>query len=198
MMENVIPEFVLGERIQGAGVSVDGPVAAEFLWAKHEHAFVAQFEILDDGEGGVGFAQAYAVRQNAAVVGENLVDGGLGAVLLESEEFAPDVRVGKRHATEVVVDVAGAIEEIAEKVEERKVIDELRGLVRIKFAQVEKHFLFDVLHQIGVVPDFGEPLFQILAVAGAIDDQVQLDVVVAVAQAEAAHGEVGTAENGLL
>src|SRR5438067_2487840 len=118
MMEDIVTELVVRERIQRTGIAVDGPVAAQFLRAKNEDAFVAELEIFDHRQGGVGLPQANAVRENAAVVVENLVYGCLGAVLLEGIERAPDVCVRERNPPQIVVEVTGAIEEIAEEVEE--------------------------------------------------------------------------------
>jgi len=70
--------------------------------AKYQDAFVTLLEILDDREGSVGLSQAYAVRENAAVVVKNLVDGRFGAVLLEGRKRAPDASVRKRDSPEVI------------------------------------------------------------------------------------------------
>ena len=147
MVKHVIAELVVGKWIQGAGVAVDGPVACELLWAEHQNALIAQLEVLDDGEGGVGFSQPNAVGQDAAVVVEDLVDGGLGAVFLKRKERPPDARVGQGDAPEIVVKIARAIEIVAKEVKEREVVDELRRLVRVELPEVEQDVLFDVLDQ---------------------------------------------------
>ena len=157
VMQDIVAELVVRERVQRAGISVDGPVARKFLRAEDQNALVAQLEVLDDGQGGVGFTQADAVGQDATVVIQNLVDGGLGAILLEREERPPDVRVRKRNTSEVVIHVAFAIEVIAEKMKEREVVDELRGLIRVEFTKVEQDLLLDVLDQGLIVPDVAEP-----------------------------------------
>ena len=107
------------------------------------------------------------------------------------------MRCPERDAPKIVIEVARAIEEIAKEMKEREVVDELRRLVGVELAEVQQHVLLHVLDQLVVVPDFSEPLLQFLAVAVAIDDEVQLDVVAASAETEPADGEVGTAEDGV-
>ena len=102
----------------------------------------------------------------------------------------PYTGVRKRNPAEIIVEVAGAIEIIAEEVEECEVVNELRHLVCVKLPKIEQYILFHVLDQLVVVPNFCEPLLQLLAVAVAVHDEVQLDVVVSVAETETADGEI--------
>ena len=81
---------------------------------------------------------------------------------------------------------------------EREIVDKLGRLVRVELAKVEQDVPLHVLDQLVVVPDFLEPLFELPAVAVAVNDQVQLDIVAARAEPQAADGEVGTAQNGVL
>ena len=81
MVQHVEAKAVGGERVERAVGAIDRPVASEFLGAEHQHPLVAQLEILDDRKPGIGLSQADAIGEDAAVAIENLVDGGLGAVL---------------------------------------------------------------------------------------------------------------------
>ena len=89
-------------------------------------------------------------------------------------------------------------EEIFKNVEERFVVDEFRRVILVKLVEVLQDFRFDVLNERRVVPQFIEPSFQVAPVAIAVHFQIEFDVVVARAEAEAAHGEIGTAKNGFL
>ena len=93
--------------------------------------------------------------------------------------------------------LAGVAEELLEDMKQGHVVNELRRLVLVELLEVGEDVLLHVLDQRVVVPDLVEPLLEFLPVAVAVDDQVQLDVVAAGAQAQAADGEIGTAENGV-
>ena len=81
--------------------------------------------------------------------------------------------------------------------EERFVVDELWGVVLVELLEVVEDVLLHVLHERLVAPNLVEPLLEFLAVAVAVHDEVQLDVVARIAEAEAAHGEIGAAEDGV-
>ena len=103
--------------------------------------------------------------------------------------------VWERDPAKILVNVAGAIEKIAEEMEECEVIDELRWLIRVELSQIVQHILFHVLDQILVVPHFREPLLKLLAVAITVNDEVQFDIVASTTQAETSDGEIGATEN---
>ena len=93
--KNVVTEAVVQERIEQAVGLVNGPVVAKLLRAENKDAFILQLEVFDDGEGFVGFSQADAVGNDAAVVAENLVDGPFRTILLKLEQRFPDLRFKK-------------------------------------------------------------------------------------------------------
>ena len=198
VVEHVVAKAVFLEGVERAVLAIDEPVFGELLGAEDEDALVFQLEVFDDGEGLEGFAETDAVGEDAAVVGEYLVDRRLGAVFLKGVEGVPDPGVGEGESAQGVVDVAGAVQRIAEQVEERQVVDELRRMVAVEFGEVVEDLLLDVLDEALVVPDLSEPSFQILPVAGAVDDQVEFEVVVAGAEPQPGDGEVGAAQDGLL
>ena len=81
--KNIEAKSVVHQGIEAAVGFEDGPVRAEFFRAEDEDAFVAEFEVFDDGEGFEGFAKADAVGEDAAVEFEQLVDRALCTVALE-------------------------------------------------------------------------------------------------------------------
>jgi hypothetical protein len=61
---------------------------------------------------------------------------------------------------------------------ERLEVDEFWSVIDIELLQVEEHFVFDVLNQVHVVPQFIEPRPEVPPVAVAVHFQVELDVVI--------------------
>jgi len=68
MMKYVVSEFVIRERIKGARVTIDGPIAAQLFRAKDKDPLVAKFEIFDNRKSSVGLTEAHTVGKNATVV----------------------------------------------------------------------------------------------------------------------------------
>ena len=85
-----------------------------------------------------------------------------------------------------------------EEVVEREVVDELGRLVGVELAQVAEDVLLHVPNHLPVVPHLVEPLLEFAPVPPAVDDEIELDVVVALAQPEPADGEVRAADDGIL
>src|SRR4051794_13883003 len=115
MMQHVIAKLVLRKRIQRTWVSIDCPVPRQFLRAKNQHTFVAQFEIFDNCEGSISLSEAHAVGKNAPVVVEDLIDSGLRPVFLEREKCTPDASIRQRNALEDFIEIAGAVQEVAKQ-----------------------------------------------------------------------------------
>jgi hypothetical protein len=86
MAENVVIETVFREEIRFQ-VTVVEPIIRQLLQAEDEDGPVAQFVVLDDGEGGEGLAEADAVGEDAAAVGFELVDDPGGGIPLEIVAF---------------------------------------------------------------------------------------------------------------
>jgi len=78
-------ETVRGEEITAVVGLVKCPVVAESLGHQHQHAVIAKLVVFDDGESLEGFAEANAVRNDAAAQTLKLVDGSDNAIPLELE-----------------------------------------------------------------------------------------------------------------
>ena len=191
----MVAEAILGERAETIARAEDGPVAAKFFGAKDKDLFVTQLEVFDDGEGGVGFAQANAIGEDTAVVALDLVDSGASAIALKGIEGLPDLGVRKSDAAQVFVDLHAFIDVAAEEFEQGFVVDELRGLVAIDLEEEIENRLFHIRDARGVVPKFVEPLVQIGAVAVPINDEVEFDVVVGSGETEPTRREIGAAHD---
>ena len=193
--KHMVAEAILGEGTEQVARSVNGPIAPQFFRAKNEDFFVPQLKIFDDGEGGVGFAQANAIGEDTAVVALDLVDSGASAIALKDIEGLPDLGVRKSDAAQVFVDLHAFIDVAAEEFEQGFVVDELRGLVAIDLEEEIENRLFHIRDARGVVPKFVEPLVQIGAVAVPINDEVEFDVVVGGGETEPTRREIGAAHD---
>ena len=89
VVEHVVVEPVSRQDVALVVGLVERPVVAQALGRQHQHAVVAQFVILDDGQGFEGFAQTHAVGDDAATKAVQLVDGAHHTVALELEELFP-------------------------------------------------------------------------------------------------------------
>ena len=195
--DQVVVEFVLGERIEPGGRLPDMPVLPELLGADDEDPFVAQEEIFDDGKSFEGFSQPDAVREDAPIVIQEAADGPPHAVLLEGKELLPDEGIVEAGFVELQLGVPVRLKEGAEDMEEGQVVDELRGLVAIQPLQMLEHVFFDILNEVAVIPEFIKPREDIGGVPFGIDHDIELDVAAAFFQTEARHREVGTADQGV-
>ena len=126
VVENVVVEAVGGEHVAAVVGLVDRPVVAKPLRRQHEHAVVAQFVVLDDGQSLEGFPEADAVGDDAAAEAFQLVDGPDDAVPLELEEFFPDDAVANARRRLDDSFLVQLVAEVFEQVIERQVIDERR------------------------------------------------------------------------
>lgn len=196
--KHVKPETVLIERIEAIRGAVNGPVSAKLLRAKHEDALVFQLKILDHREGLVGLAQADAVRNDAAIVLQDLVDSPFDAVALKLKKRFPDPRLKEAGLPQICVRLACIAKELFEDVVERLVIDELGGVIVVKLLEIAEDILFDILDERRARPQFIEPLLEFLPVAVAVNNEVQFEVVVAITQAEATNSKIGAAEDRVL
>lgn len=82
--------------------------------------------------------------------------------------------------------------------EESFVVDEFRRVVLVELIEILEDFRLHVFDKRRVVPELIEPHFQVAPVAIAVHFQIEFDVVVAGAEAEAAHCEIRTAEDCFL
>ena len=91
MEKNIIPQPIFQYGIVLVVVAVGVPVACQLFGAQNENRLVPVLVILDDRQGGKGFAQAHRIGQNAAIVLFQLVDDSNRGVPLEIVEQRPDL-----------------------------------------------------------------------------------------------------------
>src|SRR5688572_24202730 len=126
MAEHVVTETISRENVRGEIRSVRQPIVRELLWTEHENRAIAQFVVLNDRERRESLSEAHTVRQDAAVVGLELIDDPGGRVTLEVKQLFPD------EAVEVARSVVGqhirrdVLQELAEDVVEHQEVDLLR------------------------------------------------------------------------
>ena len=93
MIQYVIAQSILGDGIANIVALVGRPVLGQFFRAEYQHGFIAVFVVFDDRQRCEGFAEADAVRQNAAVEFFKLADDSQHSILLEVVEHIPDFRL---------------------------------------------------------------------------------------------------------
>ena len=103
---------------------------------------------------------------------QNARNRTLDAIALELEQRVPDSSVGDLRLSRKQITTALVIQVLLEQVEQCFEIDKLRRMVGVDLAQITEHFLTHISYQARVIPDFIEPLLQILAVTTAIDHQI--------------------------
>ena len=194
--DDIEAESILQNRIQAAIGFEDRPVRAELLRADHKNSFIAKLEVFDDCKGFKSFAKPNAVGEDATVIFEQFVDGSLRPIALERVEHFPHFRFQKRGALECVVHVLGAFEFIAEQMEQREEVDELRRVRGSQAPEVGKDLLFHVLGECFMSPDFIEPVLEILAITVGVNDEVQFDVAVR-PEAKTGDCEVRASQDGI-
>jgi hypothetical protein len=91
--ENIEAKAVFEKRVVPKVFGVGNPVVRQLLWAKYEHAAVAQFVLLDDGKSRECLPQANAISENAPVIGFQLVDDANSCVLLKTVQLVPNCTV---------------------------------------------------------------------------------------------------------
>ena len=90
-----VVQHVIGEPVSRQQVSPvvrlrQRPVVSQTLGAEHQHPVVAQLVILDDRQRLERFAEAHAVREDAAAVALQLVDSAHHPVTLKPVKLGPD------------------------------------------------------------------------------------------------------------
>ena len=106
----------------------------------------------------------------------NLGKHGAQAVALEVEQRAPDRSLLERRLLDQRLFRRLVGQKVAEQVEQSLEIDELGSGVSVAGLERTQNFLSHVLGQAGIVPQLVEPGQQVLAIAIAIDDQIEFDV----------------------
>ena len=156
MAEHIVVEAVFGKGV-GLEISVIvEPVLRQPLRAKDENGAVSQLVVLDDGQGREGLPEPDAVRQDAAVIGFQLVDDSGHRIALEGVELLPDEGVlvaGQVIGQNIVGEV---FQELVENIEQNQKINTLRRVLLINGGDVIADIGGDVLQSLGVVPDLIE------------------------------------------
>ncbi len=121
--QNVVVEPVAREDVGREVGVVVGPVLGQLLWCEDENGLVPKLVVLDHRQGRERFAEPYAVGEDAAAVGLQLVDDPDRGVSLEVVEALPDL--GVLIARPVVWQhvLADVLEELAEEVVEDQEVD---------------------------------------------------------------------------
>ena len=196
MRQQRVAQAVAGKGVLKVSVGglVQRPVFPQLTGTKHEHALVAQLKILDDGQGGVGFAQAHAVGQDAAAMRAQLGDDTARAVFLKLVKGIPNPGVGEPGGNQVVVAGLHRLNVLAEQFVQRFVIDPFRGIVLADAGQRVQHPLLHILRAPPVVPQAVEPFPQFGKGGGVGGGQVDFQIG-PVAAAQPAPGEIGAADD---
>ena len=178
MGEHQVAELVAHKRVQFGEVAaeVNRPVLTQFLGAQNQHAVVAQLEVFDDGQRRIGFAQADAVGQDAAVVLIDFLYRAFDAIFLKVKQRLPDFRFrdGRVFKKPGCLDLPG--QKLFKNMKQGFEVDELGPVVHIELGQIFEHTGFDIFNQRGVVPQLVKPEFEVGPVTVAIYHHVELDV----------------------
>ena len=190
--ETILVKGVLAVVIGGL---IQRPVGLQLFGAKHQGALVPQLKVFDDGQSGVGFAQAHAVGQDAAVMGLQLGDDAADAVFLKLVEDVPDLAVGKAAGGQGLISGQPCRDVFAEQFVQGFVIHPFRGVVAADALQGIQDPPFDILGALPVIPEAAKPFLQFGQGGGIRGRQVDFQIGLAAA-AQPALGKVGTADDG--
>ena len=153
MVQNVIAQPICRDGVIDVVRFVGRPVVRKLLGAEHQHAQVAVFVVLDNGQRSECLAEADAVRQNAAVILFQLTDNCENRVFLECVEFVPDLALTE--TVGIVRQIIGRYigQKIAENVVEREEIQKLRAVFPICSSDTFEYLLRHILHFSAVCPE---------------------------------------------
>jgi hypothetical protein len=79
--KDVVSESIREERVEAAVVGVDSPILAQLFGAQDEDSLILQFEVLDYRQSLICLTEPDAVRDDAAVMAQNLIDRPFDSVL---------------------------------------------------------------------------------------------------------------------
>ena len=196
MVEDIIAQAILGQRIVAIVLLVGVPVFRQLFGAEHQDRFVAVLVILDHSQCCKSFAEANAVSQNATVVFFQFVDDGEGRIFLEVVQHIPDFAVLKAGGF-VGQDILGNIvQKFTENVVQREKVDELRGVFPVGGGDAFEDLIGHILQAGIVAPQFVKQSKILPAVFGCLGAGDEVIDIVAALTAEvyggkAADGHVG-------
>lgn len=168
--EHVVAKSVLVQDVRRQVAVVGLPVLGQLLGAEHEHGLVPELVVLDHCERRERLAESHAVREDAAVVGLQLVDQPNRCVLLELVERVPCLAVPVARPVvrqNVLVDV---VEEGPKDHRQHQVVDSARGVLRVDFLDLLTQGVGDVAQPGVVLPELSETL-------GVLAGDVTVDLV---------------------
>ena len=153
MVQNVIAQPIRRNWIVDVVRFVGRPVVRKLLGTEHQHAQIAVFVVFDNGQRSECFAEADAVRQNAAVVLFQLADNCENRVFLECVEFVPDLALTE--TVGIVRQIVGGYigQEITKNVVEREEIQKLRAVFPIRSSDTFEYLLRHIFHFSAVCPE---------------------------------------------
>ena len=199
MRQYRVSESVIWEGIERVArvCRVDCPVLSQFLGTEHQHVLVAQFKVFYHRKGFVCLAQADAVGDDTTVMRQDFVDCPFYAVLLETVERVPDLRIHQlRRCVQEYPPLLIAQVPLKEMIK-RLVVDEFRRVILIELIKVGQNFILNIHHLFFIIPKFIKPLFQVVDIPVVLHLEVKFYVSVPFTHAQATHGKVGAAENCL-
>ena len=153
MKQDVVIEAVFQQDVCLEVLRIRHPVFSQLFGAQHQHGLVAQLIILDDSQGREGFTKAHTVRQDAAVVGLQLVDDPCGGIALVIEQLLPDKSIL------VACPVVGQhvlihiFQKFPENMVQYQKINAFRRILRVDGSDMVADCFRYVLELLGVVPN---------------------------------------------
>ena len=153
MIEHIVAQAVCSDGIVQVVFFKCMPVIAEFLWAENEHGAIAQFVILDHGQGGECFTQTHAVGKDAAVVLLQLIDNCQCCISLKGVQLVPD-RCFLKSRGLIGQDIfADIFEKLTKNIVDGHKVDEFRGIFIVGCRDAVDDLPGDILEQRFVAPD---------------------------------------------
>ena len=134
--KHIVAQAVFLQRVVLVVALVGIPVVVQLLRAQDENGLIAVLVVLDDRKGGEGLSETYAVREDTAVVGFQLVDDGQCGILLEVVELVPYLRGLETRGFVGQHIFADVLQELIEDVVEGDEIDEVRRILAIDILDV--------------------------------------------------------------
>ena len=152
MVQHIITETIPSDGVVDVVPLESVPVAGKFFRAQYQYVFVAVLVVFDHRQGGKGFAQPHAVRQNTAVVFFQLVDDRQCRIPLEVVQLFPNQTFAEPHTLIGQHILGNVLQKLAEDVVERDEINEFRSIFPVSDQDVVEHDIGHILHFCGVVP----------------------------------------------
>ena len=163
VIEDVVTETVLHQRIVAVLVAVDVPVLGELLRTQDEDGLVPAFVVLDHRQSRERLTETDAVRQDAPAVGLQFIDDGQCGIFLEWVEHIPDLRFPETHTLPRKVILRDILQEFVEDVVQGHEVDVLRRVLHICGGDAVQHLVCHILQLLRIVPYHVEQLKELSA-----------------------------------